>query len=217
MTQDDVKQILDSLQSPIPDLETLLDLLAQLLESIGLLQTKFQKYASEKLPEGSFSIPKHLPVIQGALLQSILPSWDNALREENVLEIAEQFLCPTPSHSQGAILTALQAYFTILSTPFNTFSIRYLSRLTRSYHIEIIFDCVFDTNPPDIAAIRWEDCVRTVISLPTKAANFCGHNHTIPGNLQYDIYVADLYSHTEGIIWRLSSLGADSQGRFAGL
>src|ERR1700749_2262888 len=101
MVQDDVKQIIDALQSPVPDLETLLTLFARLLESIGLLQTRFQKYASEKLPKASFNITKHLPMIQRALLQNILPSWDGALREENVSEIADQFFCPTPSTSRN--------------------------------------------------------------------------------------------------------------------
>ena len=215
MAQDDVKQILDSLQSPIPDLETLLNLLARPLQSIGLLQTRFQKYVPEKLPQGSLSIPKHLPVIQRALVQTILPSWDSALHEENVQEIAEEFLCPTSSPSRNATRTALEAYITILSAPFNTFSIRYLSRLTESYHIQLLFDCVFESNPPDIAAIRWEDCVRAMISLPTKVANFCGHKHSVPGNIQYDTYVANLCSHTEGIIERLTSPNSNSRGEFS--
>ncbi|KAF9793253.1 telomere length regulation protein-domain-containing protein [Thelephora terrestris] len=213
MAQDDVKHILDSLQSPISDLETLLNLLARPLESIGLLQTRFQNHVSEKLPKGSFNIPKHLPVIQRALLQSILPSWDSALRESNVIEIADQFLCPKSPTSQNAIRTALEAYTTILSIPFNTFSIQYLSRLASSYHIQILFDCLFDSNPQNIAAIRWEDCVRTVISVPTKVANFCGHEHSVPGNLRYDAYVAELCSHTEAIVWALSSLGSISEER----
>ena len=214
MTQDDIKQILDALQSPISDLETLLTLLARPLESVGLLQTRFQKYALEKLPKGSFSIPKHLPVIQRALLQNILPTWDSALHEEDALEISDQFFCPTPSASQNAGQTALEAYTTILSTPFNTFSVRYLSQLIRSYPIQTLFDCVFDSNPPNIAAIRWEDCVRAVISLPTKVANFCGHEHPIPDNLQYDNYTTDLSSHTGDIIWKVSSPGPSSQGEF---
>ena len=213
MVQDDMKQILDSLQSPIPDLETLLDSLARPLASIGLLQTRFQKHVSEKLPKGSFSFQKHLPVIQRALLQNILPSWDSTLREEKVLEIAEQFLCPTPSHSQAAIRTALEAYTTILSIPFNTFSIRYLSQLTTSYRIPLLFDYVLDSSPQDVAAVRWEDCVRALVSLPTKVANFCGHEHSVPRNLQYDTYVANLCSHTEEIVWRLSSSGSNLRGR----
>ena len=214
MAQDDLKQILDALQSPISDLETLLALLARPLESIGLLQTRFQKYALEKLPKGSFNIPKHLPVIQRALLQNILPSWDSTLHEENALEISDQFFCPTPSVSQNASRTALEAYSTILSTPFNTFSVRYLSQLTRSYPIQTLFDCVFDLNPPNIAAIRWEDCIRAVISVPTKVANFCGHNHPVPDNLQYGNYTTDLSMHTEDIIWKLSSPGPSPQGKF---
>ena len=213
MAQDDLKQILDALQSPISDLEVLLTLLARLLESIGPLQTRFQKYALEKLPKGSFNIPKHLPVIQRALLQNILPSWDNTLREENALEISDQFFCPTPSVSQNANRTALEAYATILSTPFNAFSVRYLSQLTRSYPIQSIFDCVFDSNPLNIAAIRWEDCVRAVISAPTKVANFCGHEYPVPDNLQYGNYTTGLSSCTEDIIWRLSSLDSSSQGK----
>lgn len=215
MVQDDVKQILDSLQSPISDLETLLNLLARPLESIGLLHTRFQKHVSEKLPKGSFDIPKHFPVIQRALLQSILPSWDSALREGNVIEMADQFICPQSPTSQNATRTALEAYITILSIPFNTFSIQYLSRLARSYHIQLLFDCLFDSNPPNIAAIRWEDCVRTVISVPTKVANFCGHEYSVPSNLQYDAYINELFSRAEGIIWALSSLGSNSEGKFA--
>ena len=216
MTQDDTKQILDALQSPIPDLETLLILLARPLESIGLLQTRFQKYASEKLPKGAFNIPKHLPVIQRALLQNILPSWESALHEGKALGIPDQFLCPTPSNSQNAVQTALEAYTTVLSTPFNTFSIRYLSQLTRSYSIQALFECVLDLSPPDIAAIRWEDCVRTVISVPTKVANFCGREHPIPDNLRYETYITDLCSYTGDIIWESSSPGSDSQGKFVG-
>ena len=216
MVQDDLKQILDALQSPISDLETLLTLLARPLESIGLLQKRFQKYASEKLPKGSCSIPKHLPTIQRALLQNVLPSWDNVLHEENALEISDQFFCPTPSVSQNASRTALEAYATILSTPFNTFSVRYLSQLARSYPIQTLFDCAFDSNPPNIAAIRWEDCVRVVISVPAKVANFCEHKHPVPDNLQYDTYTTELSSHTGNIIWKLASPGSCSQGRFFG-
>lgn len=214
MAQDDAKQILDALQSPIPDLETLLTLLASPLESIGLLQTRFHKYALEKLPKGAFNIPKHLPVIQRALLQTILPSWESALHEEETLAIADQFFCPVSSKSQNAARTALEAYTTLLSTPFNTFSVRYLSQLTRFYSIQPLFDCVFDLNPPEIAAIRWEDCVRVVISVPTKVANFCGREHPIPDNLQYDTYITDLCSYTGDIIWGLASPGSSSQGNF---
>jgi len=216
MTQDDLKQILDALQSPIADLETLLTLLARPLESIGPLQDRFQKYASGKLPKGSFNVPKHLPAIQRALLQNILPSWDSILHEGNALEISDQFFCPIPSVSQNAGRTALEAYTTILSTPFNTFSVRYLSQLTESYPIQTLFDCVFDSNPPNIAAIRWEDCVRAVISVPAKVANFCGHGYPIPDNLQYGAYTTELSSHIGDIVWRLASPGSSSQGRFLG-
>lgn len=215
MTQDDVKQILDSLQSPISDLETLLTLLARPLESIGLLPTRFRRYVSEKLPKGSFNLPKHLPAIQRTLLQSILPSWDSVLREEDVLGIVDQFLFPTPPTLPHATRTALESYTTILSTQFNTFSVRYLSQLTRSYHVQLLFDCVFDSYPPNIAAIRWEDCVRALISVPTKVANFCGHEHSVPRNLRYDVYISDLCSATEGIVRRLSALGPHPQGKSA--
>ena len=214
MAQDDAKQILDALQSPIPDLETLLTLLARPLESLGLLQTRFQKYALEKLPKGAFSVPKHLPVIQRALLQNILPSWESALHEGEALGIADQFLCPIPSDSQNAVRTALEAYTTILSTPFNTFSVRYISQLTTSYSIQTLFDCVFDSNPSDIAAIRWEDCVRAVISVPTKVANFCGREHPIPDSLRYDAYTTDLCSHTGDILLGLSSSDSGSRGEY---
>lgn len=216
MVQDDVKQILDALQTPIPDLETLLTLLSKPLGSIGLLQTRFQIHASEKLQKGAFDIPKHLPVIQRALLQTILPSWESALREGEVLGIADQFLCPVPSNLQNAVRTALEAYTTILSTPFNTFSVRYLSQLARSYPIQTLLDCVFDSDPPDIAAIRWEDCVRVVISVPTKVANFCRHEHPVPDNLQYDAYVTSLCSNTGDIIWGLSAPSLVPQGKFIG-
>lgn len=214
MAQDDVKQILDALQSPVPDLETLLILLAKPLESIGLLQTQFRRYTSEKLPKGAFNISKHLPVIQRALLQSILPSWESILYEGDALEIADSFFCPIPSTLQNAAQVALEAYTTILSTPFNTFSIRYLSQLTRSYPIQTLFDHVFDSNPPNIATIRWEDCVRAVISVPAKVANFCGKGHPTPENLQYDAYITDLYSCTGDIVWRLGNSDSGSQGKF---
>lgn len=215
MAQDDVKQILDALQTPIPNLETLLTLLARPLESIGLLQTRFQIYASEKLQKGAFNIPKHLPVIQRALLQTILPSWESTLCEGEALGIADQFLCPVSSNLQNAVQTALEAYTTILSIPFNTFSVRYLSQLTRSYPIQTLFDCIFDLNPPNIAAIRWEDCVRVVISVPTKVANFCRHEHPVPDNLQYDAYITGLCSNIGDMIWGLSSPGLVPQGKFA--
>lgn len=214
MAQDDVKQILDTLQSPISDLETLLISLARPLESIGLLQTQFQRYALQKLPKGAFNIPKHLPVIQRALLQSILPSWENTLHEGDALKIADQFFCPIPSTLQNAVRVALEAYTTILSTPFDTLSVRYLSQLTRSYPIQTLFDYVFDSNPPNTAAIRWEDCVRAAISVPTKVANFCGRGHPVPENLQYGTYITNLCSCTGDIIWKLSSSGPCSQGKF---
>lgn len=213
MTQDDVKQILDALQSPISDLETLLILLARPLESIGLLQTRFQRHAAEKLPRGAFNIPKHLPVIQRALLQNILPSWESTLDEGGASGILDQFFCPVPSTSQNAVRTALEAYTTIFSIPFNAFSVRYLSQLTRSYPIKTLFDCIFGSNPPNIAAICWEDCVRAVISVPTKIANFCRHEHPVPDNLQYDTYITDLCLYTGDIVWKLSCSDSGSEGK----
>jgi telomere length regulation protein len=197
---EDLTQLKLNLSDNITDLQTLLELLCGPLQSAGLLPPQFRKYSNST--HKNRNVLKHYPSIQGILLEKILPSWNPLLAERGLSAIVDQYFCPDMFSfaSDVAGQVVVMSYSTILSTPFNEFSIRFLSRLAREYPIDRLHQAVFDAG-----TITWEDCVRNIIIVPTKVANFLVGKAKIPDDLEHGGYFNHLCLRTENLVHTVSA------------
>ncbi|TFY68920.1 hypothetical protein EVJ58_g735 [Rhodofomes roseus] len=201
-----VKDLIGRLQSPVADLSVLLHLLAAPLGCIGLLPPRYQKYDVEPLPKDSLNLPRHVPLLQRALIEHVVPTWEAALVEEDCYDLVEQYFCPDAMSfaSSAAGQAALLAYSTILSSPIHDSSIRLLVKLCRAYPIDVLHSVVFSSKGK-LNEVAWEDCVRNIIALPVKVANVLGARGGIPASLQFDTYFNNVSLRCERLIYTLSS------------
>lgn len=215
-TYNQIRDVITRLQSPIQDLPTLLSLLAAPLSSLGILPPRYVRHNVSPLPTHALSVPKHIPLLQRALLEHVLPAWGPVLDEENCYDLAQQyfasdiFLISVPAAKD----VALHAYAIILSLPLTEHSIRLLVALTKTYPIDVLWSAtvlrrkVRGTSDKNI--VTWEDTVRNVCAVPPKAANFlAARAATAPADLEPGSYFATLSTRTELLI---SSLAKPTQG-----
>ncbi|KDQ33574.1 hypothetical protein PLEOSDRAFT_48191 [Pleurotus ostreatus PC15] len=219
---DQVRDIIQRLQAPITDLPTLLALLCAPLAALGLLPPRFRDHNQNPLPDGAFKLGRHISSIQEAILLKIVPTWEQELRENDVLLLADQYFCPDSfwcaTDEAGDI--ALLAYSTLLSTPLTVYSLRLLSRLTREYPIDRLFQAVFARKGSKSAlspheyqkrSIQWEDCVQNIVSVPAKVANAALANKiAIPELLEHGAYFNNLCIRYEQLICSLSTAPLNS-------
>ncbi|KAH9901137.1 telomeric DNA binding protein [Cubamyces lactineus] len=201
-----IRETISRLQSPISDLQTLLPLLATPLASIGLLPPRFRKYEDSSISPGVFDIPRYAPLYQRALLEHVLPAWERMLLQENAYTLIEQYFCPDAMSfaSPSARQIALYAYSTILSTPLQDYSVRLLAKLVKGYPIDVLHAILFsssNTVPSGRHSISWEDCVRNVIAVPAKVANYMGERRDVPSVLEHGPYLTDVSIRTEHLVF----------------
>jgi telomere length regulation protein len=207
---DPVKQVISRLQSPVPDISTLLPLLASPLDSLGLLPPKFRRYNLDSLPRNAVVSHRHVPLLQRVLLQHVAETWREDLTDEGAIVLLEQYFCPDSFlfASRAAGEVTLLAYSTILSLPLTAFSIHLLVRLTKEYPIDRLYAAVFPTDAPATPAKKcysWEDCVRNVVAVPAKVANSLGGKGVeIPPLLEHATYFNNLSLRCESLVFSLS-------------
>ncbi|OSX64936.1 hypothetical protein POSPLADRAFT_1044368 [Postia placenta MAD-698-R-SB12] len=211
-TLSQIRELIARLQAPVPDKLTLLQLLSAPLDHLGLLPPKFKRYNVSPLPSDSLHIYRHIPLLQRALLEHIIPSWEPILTQEGNQALLEQYFFPdaisftSPSAGQVATL----AYSTILSSPLTASSIRILVRLVKSYPIDVLHSVVYssrNTGASGKQEISWEDCVRNLAAIPAKVANALGGKADVPVELQQGTYFHGLSIRCERLI---DTLAADS-------
>ncbi|KAH9853981.1 telomeric DNA binding protein [Lenzites betulinus] len=201
-----IREVISRLQAPIPDLPTLLSLLAAPLASIGLLPPRFRTHDVSPLPPHAFVIMRHAPLLQRALLEHIIPTWEPILLKEDAYALVEQYFCPDSMFfaSPAAKQVALCAYSTLLSTALQDYSVRILAKLVKMYPIDVLYVNLFakaDTATHGRHSISWEDHVHDVLAVPTKVANFMGERRDIPPILEYGPYLADVGVRIERLIY----------------
>ncbi|KAI0336269.1 telomeric DNA binding protein [Cubamyces sp. BRFM 1775] len=201
-----IREVISRLQSPISDLQTLLSLLATPLASIGLLPPRFRNYEDSSIPPGAFNIPRHAPPLQRALLEHVLPTWERVLVQENAYTLIEQYFCPDAMSfaSPSARQIALYAYSTILSTPLQDYSVHLLAKLVKGYPIDVLHSILLPHSsqvPSGRHSISWEDCVRNVVAVPAKVANYMGERRDIPPMLEHGPYYTDVSIRMEHLIF----------------
>lgn len=201
-----IRDVIARMQSRIPDLHTLLNLLAPPLDSLKLLPPRFVKYNISPLPRDVVYLPKHTPLLQRALLEHVLPAWGPMLDEENAYELAQQYFSPDIflMSAPAAKDVALHAYATILALPVTDHSIRLLTALIKTYPIDVLWSATAGKRSRefhDKKSITWEDCVRNVAAVPGKVANaLIGKSATIPPELEQGIYFDNISKRCEILI-----------------
>ncbi|TCD68925.1 telomere binding protein [Steccherinum ochraceum] len=193
-----IRDTIARLQSPIQDVQTLLSLLAAPLRRLRLLSPQFLSYDTSPLDTNLPNVLRYIPVLQRALLEHVIPSWETILKENRTYGLIEQYFFPDSFSfaSPAAGEVALQAYSVILSLPLTDYSIAFLARLAKAYPIDVLHKAVFSGTPriaPVRGSITWEDCVRNVAAVPGKVANALGvRGVPVPAELEHGVY----FNHT---------------------
>lgn len=204
-----VRETITRLQSPVPELSTLLALLAAPLASLSILPPRFRLHNTSPIPPNALNISRHIPPLQRALLEHVIPTWEPVLTQENSYELIEQYFCPDAMSFAipAAGQLALYAYSTVLSLPINDYSVRLLAKLCKAYPVDVLHTIVHAKGASSSRhSISWEDCVRNVVAVPAKVANFMADRRDMPVELEQGKYFDDVSSRTECLIYAASSM-----------
>lgn len=208
-----IKDLTLQLQNPISDLPHLLSLLVIPLESMGLLPPAYRSYLKNNEKSNfkkCFQLYKHLPLIQSAILNQIIPTWTSVFQEQRLDQLLIQYFSPedtslSAKETSGEV--ALCAYSTLLSCPLQSFTVNILQKLVDKFPINRIFSVIYSRSS-GIALHRrpiiWEDTVRVILSIPSKIANF-NKNVSTSEVLEYDYFFSKICLRLESIISSLSS------------
>ena len=202
------------LQSAIPQVITTSTELHSILPMQSLpQQTTQDSGAQEYIPDHQkfeFQPAQHIPALQRALLEHIIPVWESALKDDHNFGLIEQFFYPDSFSFASPVAgeVALSAYSVILSLPLTDYSIHFLVRLVKAYPVDVLREAVF-SRPSRAAqsrgAISWEDCVRNVAAIPPKVANALGaRGASIPTELEQGTYFSHLSVRCERMIYKMS-------------
>lgn len=214
-----VREVINRLQSPVPDLPTLCNLLASPLACLGLLPPQLRRYNTSPLPDDAVNVPRHIPPLQRALLEHVIPTWQASLEEHNAILLVEQYFCPDAFSfaSPAAGDVTLLAYSTILSGPLSGYCVHLLSRLSKEYPVDRLYRALFSDESTSRKLghrqeITWEDCVRDLAAVPAKVANALGGRGDIPPLLEHAAYFDNLSLRCESLILFLSK--SSSEGTY---
>lgn len=224
--QDQIKEIITLLQRPIENIQTLLSLLTAPLDSLGILPPQFRQYNTNSLAPHSVNVSKHIPPIQTALLEHILPTWEAVLlgNKPDATHLVKQYFCPDSFVNALPVSgdLALKGYETILTSRLSPEGIRLLESLTKDYPIDRLWTAVFGRltstlqsssgqKDRDSAArnLLWEDCVRDVVSIPAKVANAIGgtsggRDVNVPPSLENGVFLNQVCMRVEVLVDRFA-------------
>ena len=202
-----IRSVVDSLHSPITDLQTLLSLICRPLDCVGLLPPRWHKFNLEPFQrKPTVDIAKAFPHLQRVLIERILPTWSTVLVEEGHLPLVDQYFCPDSFSFalSAAGEVVLCAYSTLLSSVLTEESIRLLAKLSNQYPIDRLHTAAFSGDYSSVKkSLRWDDCLRNVFATPIKAANAV-EMRDLPAQLELATYFNDLSTGTERLVFTLS-------------
>lgn len=209
-TGNQVRDVINQLQSPVSDLPTLLALISSLLDCIGLLPPHYVPYNTAPLHSAVFNTQRHLPPLQRALLEHVIPAWELDLSREKLMPLVEQWFIPDAFSyaSPAAGEVTVHAYRSILSLSFTPYSMDLLARLTKAYPVDRLHTSVFSNLNKDSssrqAILAWEDVVKSILSVPARVANHLEGKGEPPMDLEQGPYFANLCVRCEALLWKLS-------------
>lgn len=201
-------ETINRLRNNIKELPELLSLLTAPLETLKLLPPQYARYNTAALPEGSVKVSKHIPLLQRALLEHVIPVWESPLKEKRLYGLVEQYFCPDAfsfAFSAAGEL-AIHAYSSILSLPLVDYSAHFLVRLSKAYPVDVAWTVIFGglSHSSGRGELIWEDLVRDIAAIPGKVANALGPKSAIPPDLEYGVYFNHVSRRCEILIKTLS-------------
>lgn len=189
-----LKALRDRLKEPIPDVESLVEILETCWTDLDL-DLGLEGDKSELVRRG---IQRYLPSIQIILLSEVYPTFQHAL-DDDQSRLLERFFCvpaPTGTTSVSKISRwiGLTSYLTLppflnashtpsLPIPARSFILDILDQLGRSYNIDEMYHAVWTstmshdggqrkrTGPQDLI---WDEVVKSIAGVPAKSANAVG-------------------------------------------
>jgi telomere length regulation protein len=191
-----LREIVSSLRSPIAEETTLLQLLAAPLACFGILPAQYRKYDKSPIVWNQRNnLARWIPLLQTNILENVLPTWGEPLKEDGLDTLLEAYFCPSRNQnsptSSYAPVFALHAYSSLLHPPIQEFSVRLLARLSVEYPLPEIhrtifsadFDVILSHSKEGKKTTTWEDFVRVAFSVPAKVANALAEKSTVPNEL----------------------------------
>src|ERR1700744_4141707 len=164
-----VKELLQAIESDTQDKDTLSPLLSEPLYLLGITsrETKSNAHTSSQ------DVCHDLPRIQHAILTRLVPIWADVFEEAGQISSLQGYFCPDYPLLPLQNLTAVFAYPSLTAVPFGRFSLGVLHRLITHFNIDVCYSTIFDADdiPSQKKTLIWEDCVRTILSRPTRLAN----------------------------------------------
>lgn len=213
----EIRETISRLQGPVHELSEILALLCAPLYAIGLLPPAYHSYNTKPYSRpGSQKILKNIPILQSALLDTVVPAWYSSFKEQSLEPLLFVYFCPDVffSASNVAGRIAVLAYSSILNSPLSDFSIDVLCRLGRFYPIDQLHAVVFAQSsalPAHGRANTWVDLVRNILSVPTKVANARGLED-VPEDLSPHTFQSRLCLRVEQLV--LSSASEPTSGEY---
>jgi telomere length regulation protein len=171
-----LRECLSQLQRPIHDLQTLRDLVASSLAAYGILLPRYQQFAETSVPlSRNQKAIRLIPQFQLAVLEQVLPNWEQTLEENDLVPLVQQWFCPVSSSSEYATDVSRHALASILGIPLRQFTVAILERLLYHYPLSSIYCHYFPVSGAlSIVAIDWDEYLKDIFSLPAKVANASG-------------------------------------------
>lgn len=203
-----IRDVINRLQTHIPDLPSLLALVAAPLECLNLLPPQYRAHNTSPIPVEALDATRHLPPLQRAILEHVIPNWHPILLEQNLTSLVDQYFVPDAfSYSRSSAgQVVLHAYSTLLSLPLTPYSLDILARLSKAYPLDRLHSAIFTTISPQ-SEMAWEDTVRNVLSVPSKVANALAGKNDTPPELEQGTYYANVCSRTEVLVHTLAENG----------
>lgn len=171
-----LRECLSQLQGPIHELQTLTNLLASSLAAYGILHPRHQLFVETSIPlSRNQKAVRLIPQFQLAILEQVLPNWEQTLEENDLVPLVQQWFCPVSSSSEYATDVARHALSSILSVPLRQSTVAILEHLLYHYPLSSIYSHFFPvTGALSIVAIDWDEYLKDILSLPAKVANASG-------------------------------------------
>lgn len=195
-----LRDLRDTLRQPLSSTEALTSALSLVLSPLDLHPTSVPPSSASAAAVAA--IQRYLPTIQLSLLTDHLPTFLHALGEDDLL-VVERFFCPPKSATLGALRvgrTIAGVSYTTLPSLLSSKSaggagstalpaqsrdhlLSSLDKLAATYGIDDLYWSIWasggesqaeSSKDGGLRALRWEEAVKAVTSLPARVANAAG-------------------------------------------
>jgi telomere length regulation protein len=201
--EDVIQQCANVLEQDVQEISVLLRALCTPLHALRLLPSKYKSYVDEQLHMPLKVTDRHISRIQSALLQRVLPTWEQELKDRSSLDIVECWLSPPLAESRSTALIVIEAYASLVVIPLNKAITNRLARLFELHPIEVLHRHVFTHSDQrgQSPQLRWDESIRTVFSIPAKVANAAAaQKFDVPAILEHGPFFTRIAASVECLI-----------------